>query len=241
LGLAFSSFLSNLAEVHGLDAVLVFGVVAFLASVVLEVAFSEGWGSASLSALSLVHLGVFVLNTLWGGMSPVALVLGIMVDCACFFASSSWDTSGGRVVALGAFSSIWIALGNFLLNALFIPRSATSVSKDHQAATPLPSALPLAESHMLSATQELESALHATHPPTKTAPKSTLLAMKSAFNKKFPSAIQILENAPSATTLPPDVSQLLLAKKHAQSTIMPSTSATGLMPPHNVLRTKTPK
>jgi hypothetical protein len=43
LGLASSFFLGNLAEVHGLDAVFVLGVVALLASVVLEVAPTEGW------------------------------------------------------------------------------------------------------------------------------------------------------------------------------------------------------
>lgn len=65
-----SFLLLNFAEVHGLNAFFVGSVVALLASVVLEVAFSKWNSLAGLGALSLVHGTVFVLDALWFGGVP---------------------------------------------------------------------------------------------------------------------------------------------------------------------------
>jgi len=66
--------LFNFAVVQCVDAIFVLGVITLLASVVCVVAFSKGWLFTGLSALSLVHLCVFVGNALWLGMFPIAFV-----------------------------------------------------------------------------------------------------------------------------------------------------------------------
>ena len=45
-------------------------MVAFNAGVVVSIAFTEGWLLTLLSALSLVHGTLWILDALWGGGVP---------------------------------------------------------------------------------------------------------------------------------------------------------------------------
>jgi len=70
-----------------------------------------------------------------------------------------------------------------------------------QSATPQLSVPPLVESHTLSATQELENALHALQErPTHLALKFKTHAMKNVSNNHFQNATTKLENAIIALT-----------------------------------------
>jgi hypothetical protein len=109
-------------------------------------------------------------------------------------------------------------------------------------ATPLLFALSLVESHMLSATQELENA-HNAHQVNLThhALKLRTLVTKSALLLHHQAVMLRLESATSVTTqLKPDVLILLLVRLHALSITTPlqSTSATGNMLSHNALLTR---
>jgi len=103
------------------------------------------------------------------------------------------------------------------LNATLKPRNATSALKDHQTATPLPSALPLVESHTESATQELESAHHASQARTKIAPKLRPLVTKNASSKLSQNATPTPVNARSASQVLV-ASQPPLVKRPAHTT-----------------------
>jgi len=126
-----------------------------------------------------------------------------------------------------------------MLSATPKPRSATNAIKDLiQLATLLPSALLPVESHMLSATQELENAHHA-NKETRTALKSRKNVTKNANHKKYQSATTKLESAKSALMVELAASQLRPVKKHAKLVQQNQcTNATGQLNTQLVLRTK---
>lgn len=122
------------------------------------------------------------------------------------------------------------------LNAMTIPRNAMNAKKETRAATLLLSVPPPVENHMPSATQELESAHHATQQRTKSALKLRTLATKNVFHNHCQNATLILESANHALKVL-DASQLEVANQpvntfHTQTMI--HTHATGLNNHQNV-------
>lgn len=123
-----------------------------------------------------------------------------------------------------------------MLNAMTTPRNAMNVKRVTMVATLLPSVPPPVESHMPSATQELESAHHVTQQRTKSALKFRTLATKNASHKYCQNATLILESARNALKVPA-VSQPLVVKQHANTfptQTMIHTYATGLNHHQNV-------
>ena len=121
-----------------------------------------------------------------------------------------------------------------MLSATQTTRNASSAKKDHQTATLLPSALPLVESHTPSATQVLESALHATQLKTKIALKSKKLATKNAKSCNSPSATKTPESASPAQEVEKDAFQVLPVNQPAHTNhIQTHTCAHGTPPPHS--------
>lgn len=106
-----------------------------------------------------------------------------------------------------------------MLSAMMTPRNAINAQKEMMAATQLLSVPLLAVSHTESATQVLESALHATQKLTRTAPKLNQLVTKNVSSNLFQN-VELMENAQSAKKdqLHLDVSQLLVVKRPAHHT-----------------------
>jgi len=115
-----------------------------------------------------------------------------------------------------------------MLSATLTPRSAIHVTRKLiQLATLLPSVLLPVESHMLSATLELENAHHASK-ETRSALKSRKNVTKNAKFKKYQSATTILESVKCALVAELAASQLSPVKKHAhQVQYMLCTNAIG--------------
>lgn len=127
-------------------------------------------------------------------------------------------------------------------NVMKAQRLAINVTKEVQIATPLHSALLPVESHMVSATQVLESARHVTQQLTKIAHKLRLHVTKNAQSWLFQNVIKILENALNAKRVVQVAYQQQHANQHAErlhQSQLTHINAAGTLLPQNALLIQT--
>jgi hypothetical protein len=129
-------------------------------------------------------------------------------------------------------AEMFVKKKSHMLSAILTTRNAKNVRKDHQAATPLPSALLPVESHTPSAMLQLESANHATL-KTKIALKLKNLATKNAKSWHSVSATERLVSARHAKKALDAFQKLHVTINAKRDQLTTCTTAHGNLPSHN--------